>query len=279
VRAAMTNIDTPTVAGFGDEWQRFNFLGTPDEALRPVFDEYFAVFPWDELPPNAVGFDAGVGSGRWARLAAPRVGKLHCVDASEEALGIARQALANTPNVELHHASIDAMPFPDESMDFGYSLGVLHHMPDTKAAIASCVRKLKKGAPLLIYLYYAFDNRPFWFPMVWKATDMVRHVVSRTPHPVRYAVSQALAASVYWPLARTARVLERAGMNVENIPLSAYRDRTFYMMRNDALDRFGTRLDQRFTQAEMTEMMRSAGLERIRFHDKSSFWTAVGYRA
>jgi hypothetical protein len=91
-------------------------------------------------------------------------------------------------------------------------------------------------------------------------------------------MSQVLAATVYWPLAKTSNVLERAGVNVEAIPLSAYRTRSFYMMRNDALDRFGTRLEQRFTQAEMRQMMNDAGLERVRFHDGIPYWCAVGFR-
>jgi hypothetical protein len=92
-------------------------------------------------------------------------------------------------------------------------------------------------------------------------------------------VSQAFAAGVYWPLARSARALEKLGMNVERIPLSAYRDRTFYIMRNDALDRFGTRLEQRFTQDEMRTMMERAGLSRVRFHQELPFWTAVGFKS
>ena len=83
---------------------------------------------------------------------------------------------------------------------------------------------------------------------------------------------------MYWPLARSARVLARAGVNVSNLPLSAYRDHSFYTMRTDALDRFGTQLEQRFTRAQITTMMADAGLERIRFHDAVPFWCAVGYR-
>jgi 2-polyprenyl-3-methyl-5-hydroxy-6-metoxy-1,4-benzoquinol methylase len=44
-------------------------------------------------------------------------------------------------------------------MDFGYSLGVLHHIPDAQKALSDCVKKLKLGAPFLVYLYYSFDNR------------------------------------------------------------------------------------------------------------------------
>jgi SAM-dependent methyltransferase len=225
-----------------------------------------------------VGFDVGCGSGRWAQVCSERVGTLHCIDASAEALAVARRNLAGAPNIEFHHASVDDMPLPDGSMDFGYSLGVLHHVPDTAAAIRACVRKLKRGSPLLLYLYYAFDNRPAWFRTVWTISDLGRRVVSRLPFPLRFATSQALAATVYFPLARSARALERLGMPVDNIPLSAYRDRSFYVMRTDALDRFGTRLEQRFTRREIRKMMENAGLERITV-DGPAFWTAIGYRA
>lgn len=48
-------------------------------------------------------------------------------------------------------------------------------------------------------------------------------------------------------------------------------------IRPDALDRFGTRLEQRFTAAEIREMMEQAGLDRIQFSE-FPYWCAVGYR-
>jgi hypothetical protein len=163
-------------------------------------------------------------------------------------------------------------------MDFGYSLGVLHHVPDTAAGLRACVTRLKPGAPFVLYLYYAFDNRPAWFRAIWRVSDAFRQGISRMPMPLRYAFSQGIAATVYWPLARTAAVAERLGADVAAFPLSFYRDRSFYTMRTDALDRFGTRLEQRFTQAEMRSLMEAAGLERIRFSDRAPFWCAIGHK-
>jgi SAM-dependent methyltransferase len=274
----VTNLDENTVRGFGDEWSRFDQTGAPAAEVDDLFRSYFRVFPWDRLPDGAVGFDLGSGSGRWAKLVAPRVGVLHCIDASADALDVARRNLAGLENVRFHHASVDAIPLADASADFGYSLGVLHHVPDTAKGIADCVRKLKRGAPFLIYLYYAFDNRPRWFRAVWRASDAVRRAVSAMPLRVRYASSQALAGAVYWPLARTSRALERLGVDVSHVPLSAYRDRSFYMMRTDALDRFGTGLEQRFTRAQITAMMTAAGLSEIRFSDAVPYWCAVGIK-
>lgn len=274
----MNNLDLNTVEGFGEEWARFDQSTLNPKQLETVFQQYFAIFPWDQLPKDAVGADIGVGSGRWARFVAPKVGRLHCVDASEQALGVARRSLAAMPNVTFHHASVGALPFADGSLDFCYSLGVLHHVPDTRAAIAACARTLKPGAPLLVYLYYRFDNRPAWFQRVWQVSDLGRKVISKLPHALRHVVTDAVAGGVYWPLARAARALELGGLDVSLIPLSSYRNKSFYSMRTDALDRFGTQLEQRFTRPEIADMMTAAGLERVHFGDDFPYWCAVGYR-
>ncbi len=241
-----------------------------------MFDNYFNIFPWGKLPANAVGFDLGCGGGRWAKMVAPRVGKLHLIDPSD-AIEVAKKNLKGNDNCEFHRAAVEAIPLADNSQDFGYSLGVLHHIPDTEAGLQMCVGKLKKGAPFLVYLYYRFDNRPFWFRAIWKASDVIRRVVSRMPHSLRFGASQILAGAVYFPLARTAKILEKTGAKVEKIPLSQYRNNSFYTMRTDALDRFGTSLEKRFTKDEIRRMMQKCGLENITFSEVS-FWTAVGYK-
>jgi ubiquinone/menaquinone biosynthesis C-methylase UbiE len=159
---AMKNVDTQVASGFGHEWSTFRqgeqeLTSTEREKL---FSEYFHIFPWTELPSHAVGLDAGCGSGRWSMMVAPRTGHLHVMDASSEALAVAEKNLAFATNVTFHHASVGEIPLDDESLDFAFSLGVLHHVPDTMAAIKNIAAKLKPNAPFLIYLYYALDNRP-----------------------------------------------------------------------------------------------------------------------
>lgn len=264
------NIDTLTVAGFGDEWSTFDQTRLPAEERKALFEAYFAVFPFNALPRNAEGFDLGCGSGRWAALMAPKVGTLHCIDPAEKALEVARR---NVPGAEFHLADAQNIPLPANSQDFGYSLGVLHHVPDTQAALAHCVRKLKPGAPFLVYLYYAFDNRPGWYSIVWKVSDAIRKGICRLPFRLKKAITGVIAVAVYWPVSRASRILGR------NAPLYGYRHASFYTLRTDALDRFGTRLEQRFTKEQVREMMEKAGLERIKFSAQIPYWTAVGFKS
>ena len=274
----MKNQDKNTVDGFGDEWSRFDQSDLPTAEQQLLFDEYFSVFPWKNISKESTGFDLGCGTGRWARSVAPKVKKLICIDPSS-ALEIAKKNLSNFDNCEFDSATVDEMPMQDNSMDFGYSLGVLHHVPDTALGIKQCVKKLKIGAPLLLYLYYRFDNRPWWFRLIWSVSDLLRRIVSKMPYKLRYVSSQIISIIVYFPLARFALFLEKLNFNVSNFPLSSYKNLSFYTMRTDALDRFGTRLEQRFTRKEIKNMMSNAGLENIEFSNSKPFWVAVGYKS
>jgi SAM-dependent methyltransferase len=271
----MKNVDSCTVAGFGREWSSFDQQGLDDQARAKIFDDYFHLFPWQHLSQGAAGADIGCGSGRWAMEVAPRVGHLHLVDASSEAVDVARRNLAGAANCSFHHASVAQLPFRDNELDFAYSLGALHHVPDTAAAIRAVSAKLKRGAPFLLYLYYAFDNRPLWFRMLWRASDAVRWIISRLPYPLRLAISQVIAVLVYYPAARVARALDSLGRLPGTMPLAYYRDKPFYVMRTDALDRFGTRLEQRFSKRQIRAMLEAAGFANACFSDRAPFWCAV----
>ncbi len=274
----MTNKDQKTILGFGDEWHRFDQADLTYEEHQRLFDRYFQIFPWDEITSMSVGFDMGCGSGRWAKLVAPKVRRLHCIDPSD-AIDVARRNLKQEKSCVFHRASVDDGVLPAGSCDFGYSIGVLHHIPDTAEGIKSCVKMLKPGAPFLLYIYYNFDNRPPWFRVLWLISEALRFVVSRLPNSLRFGVSQLIAGVIYLPLSRLAKILEILGVRpsiIDVIPLASYRNTSFYTMRTDSLDRFGTRLERRFTKAQIFNMMQQAGLKDIQFSKSEPFWCAVG---
>jgi SAM-dependent methyltransferase len=275
-----SNLDPATVRGFGYEWTRFDQSKLAVEERDGFFNAYFRIFPWARLPADGgIGADIGCGSGRWSLSIGPRIAHLHLIDASAQAIEVARANLRDMGNVDFHVASVDALPIDDSSLDFCFSLGVLHHVPDTASAIRSIASKLKAGAPFLVYLYYAFDNRPLWYHWVWRTSDLLRRLMANCPAAARGVISEMIATIVYWPLARSAAVLERFGALPSNWPLALYRNASYYVMRNDALDRFGTRLEKRFTRDQIRDLLESAGFTDVRFSDQAPYWCAVGIKA
>jgi len=272
------NFDHNVIDDFGDEWEHYDQSSVDLKELEKQFSEYFKIFPWNKNITDGIGVDFGCGTGRWANFVADKTNLLLCIDASSKAVGVAKKNLVDKKNCYVVQGMIDALPILDNSLDFAYSLGVLHHLPDTERAIKSCARKLKSGAPFLMYLYYAFDNRPFWYSLIWKCTNMIRKVISKLPFFLKYFLTNIIAMIIYFPLARVSFFLEKKGVNISNIPLSEYREKSFYTMRTDSLDRFGTRLEQRFTKDHIERMMKNSELENICFSDTAPYWCVVGYK-
>lgn len=272
------NIDEDVVNDFGEEWKKFD-QGTELslEEKQHHFNDYFSIFPWNKLPDNAIGFDAGCGSGRWASLVAPKVGHLHCLDPSD-AVYVAKKNLSELANCSFHKEAIHEMSLEDFTMDFGYSLGVLHHLPDPLEGLKDCVKKLKSGAPFLVYLYYAMDNQPIWYRFLWKITDFIRRLICLLPTKLKHLITGVIALIIYFPLARTSLIFERLGFRIHSWPLSNYRDKSFYTMKTDSLDRFGTRIEYRFTRSEVINIMELAGLKNIIISDKVPYYCALGFK-
>ena len=111
-----------------------------------------------------------------------------------------------------------------------------------------------------------------------KISDLIRRLVSRLPFIIKFFISQVIALFIYLPLARFAFMAEKFGVNVSNFPLTWYRAEPFYILRTDALDRFGTRLEQRFTKDEIKNMLSDAGFINIEFSNREPFWTVLAHR-
>ncbi len=188
-----------------------------------------------------------------------------------------RSTLVDHPNVEFQHADLTDMDIDDDSCDFGYSLGVLHHVPDTALAARSCTTKLKPGAPFLVYLYYDLEGGSLLRRSLLRIVTGMRYVIARLPRPAKVVLADLIAVALYLPLARLARLVDRLGRDPSSIPLFQYRNRSFYVMRNDSLDRFGTRLEKRFSQAEVRHLLEGIGLERVTFSSGPPWWVAVAW--
>ncbi len=272
----MDNLEKNVVKDFGDEWKTYNQSEVKKIELLQIYKNYFDIFPFHKINKNSEGFDMGCGSGRWAQFIAPKVKILNCIDPSYEAIEVAKKNLRRFKNCKFQNSSVLNNSLKEYSQDFGYSLGVLHHTLDTRQGLENCVKKLKKGAPFLIYLYYKFDNKPTWFKTIWNISDFFRKIISKMPFSLKVHTTKIIAILIYYPLARLSSILETFGINVKNIPLSYYRKSSLYTMQTDSLDRFGTKLEQRFTKKEIQTMMSDCGLVNIKFSNKLPFWVAVG---
>lgn len=269
------NIDAKVVNEFGEEWLKFH--QHDDDLVKKGGEEYFDILTDEMVNSNTYALDIGCGTGRWTKYLAPTVKFIEAVDPSD-AIFAADKLLGKIENVRLSKASIETLPFGDETFDFVMSIGVLHHIPDTKQALTDCVKKVKKGGYFFVYLYYNLDRRGPFYKALFYSSNAIRKIVSRLPGKIKHFVCDILAVLFYMPFILSGRLFKRLGFKnlAKRMPLHGYQNRSFFMIRNDALDRFGTRLEQRFSRDQVIEMMQSAGLTDIVISAGIPFYHAVG---
>ncbi len=265
------------ISSFGKEWKRFDQSKLDKLELKKIFNDYFKIFPWKLINKKYVGFDMGCGSGRWAKVVAPRVGLLNCIEPSS-AIEVARKNLNHNKNIKFIKLPIEEINLKIGSQDFGYCLGVLHHTENTQKNLNKCTSLLKKNAPFLVYLYYKFDNRSLIYYLIWKFSDILRKVISQLPEIFKVILSDLIAIIVYYPLAKISLILDKMNLNVKNFPLSYYKNLSFYTMRTDSRDRFGTNLEKRYSKKQIKKMLENAGLNKIKFSENAPYWCAVGFK-
>ncbi len=271
------NRDDRVISHFGGEWKKFNYLD--EERLSEIqnqFDAYLTPLSEDVKSRNdlVVG-DFGAGSGRWAHFFLKLSSDLWLVEPGVESFSVLQERFAQERGVHLLNQTVSENEIPPESLDLSVSLGVLHHIPDTLEGIKAIYEKTKPGGYFLCYLYYAMENKPKAYRMLWKFSNSLRTAISSLPYLFRRLVCEVIALVVYFPLARLSKFAEKVGVSSRNIPLHHYKDMSFYVMRNDAYDRFGTSLEQRFTKTEISELISKSGFDisTLRFSDVEPFWT------
>jgi SAM-dependent methyltransferase len=271
------NLDQQVIDSFGHEWAAFDYAESEtDDALDSQFLAYCTPIDLTQFnSKSSVAADFGAGSGRWTSRLLPYFSVIYALEPSDGANKVLNDKFANQPKVKVLQETVGANSIPAKSLDLAMSLGVLHHIPDTELAIRDVASKVKSGGMFLCYLYYRLEDKPLFYRGLFWASNSLRWVISRLPYTVRKLIAQIIAGSIYLPLARASKLLSSKGRNVSNFPLHHYAEMPFVMLQNDALDRFGTRLEQRFSKKDIIEMLGKAGfdLSTLQFSKVEPFWT------
>jgi len=211
--------------------------------------------------------DLGCGMGRWSFFLKDHCRALVLVDFSE-AIFSARRNLAGA-NACFFMGDLTRLPFADDFCDFLICLGVLHHLPQ---ACLEAVRRLRRAAPrLLIYLYYALDNRPAYFRALLTPVSALRRMLSRVRSArLRRWFSFAVARLVYRPFVWLGRALRAIGVRAV-VPLFEYYETlSNKRMEQDVYDRFFTPIEQRVSRVEIAAL--SDTFREVRVSPGLPFW-------
>ena len=172
-------------------------------------------------------------------------------------------------------------PFPPESFDLVYSLGVVHHLEDPLAGCAGAGEARPAGGELRLYVYRTLEDEPWWKRILFRAVTGLRQVTTRLPYPAVHAFSWLVAAVAtllfLWPR----RLLRRWGWGdrlTRGLPLVHYTDVPFRMVVSEQFDRLVAPIEGRFSRQEVEGWLRDVGFEVVAILPGLG-WRAIGAAA
>jgi uncharacterized protein YbaR (Trm112 family)/SAM-dependent methyltransferase len=257
-----------TVRSYSYQWRKFKQMFPEWEqvfldSIKPVAPEFFR---------GKVGIDGGCGFGRSIFYAAKYGAEMIGLDLSE-AIEAARENTRHLPGVQLVQGDIFHPPVKRGSLDFAYSIGVLHHLPDPKAGFLSLTRLVKPGAPVFIWVYLRGRGRQI------AAFTAMRAVSTRMPLRLLNVVTLGLAAGQWllWILPHKLLTQVGAARLADRIPFSLYARYPFRTLHTDWFDGLAVPLQNYYRREDIAEWYREAGHERVHI-DADWNGRALGYR-
>ncbi|HEY5908140.1 MAG TPA: methyltransferase domain-containing protein, partial [Vicinamibacteria bacterium] len=236
------------------QWNRFGGVQLDSRSGRRESEQTLeGVTGWSERDYSGrLVLDAGVGSGRFAEIAAAKGGEVLGFDLTN-AVDAAFENIGRHPRVHLVQADLFHMPFRPRSFDLAYSVGVLHHTPDPRAAFAHLASRVRTGGGLAVYLYHRYGPGHH-------GSDALRHLTTHLPRRLMLGLSAAAIPLYYvYRLPLVGPLLRLAA------PISEHVDWRWRWL--DTFDWYTPRYQWKFLYPEIHRWFLDCGFEDIRIFD------------
>jgi len=262
----------------------YSYLWTSDTSGKPPKRYYYHCMQKvisDRIVQGQRGIDLGCGNGydiyAMAKLN-PDV-KFFGIDVSNGVFA-ARRITKNLQNVFLMAASAEALPFKDQSFDFGYSYGVLHHLLNPDVGFSELTRVVRKSGGVFVYLYEDHKDNFIKF-VALKGISFIRNYTTRLSPRLLNLLCLLLSPLVIivftWPSRILARFKFTKGF-ANRIPFNF--GKGLFSVKGDLFDRFGAPVEHRFNEQQIREIFRSYGYLKVsltKMKDTAG-WIAWGYK-
>lgn len=256
-----------TIADFGRQWTRYQendgYYASQDlfkDILGPLLDG-------DALKGSKVA-EIGAGTGRIVNMLL-RAGASHVLamepsdgyDALEENVGWAKGRVTCVKGMG---TSIPA----SAELDYVFSIGVLHHIPDPAPTVKAAWRSLKKGGRIVIWLYGKEGNG-----LYLAALSVLRGLSRSLPEKIFMGLVWLLDVllTIYISAAR-----------IVHLPLRGYMLEVIGKMTHDKrrliiYDQLKPSYAKYYRQDEAQDLLKSAGFTDIKLYHRHGYsWTVMG---
>ena len=264
---------------YGDGWMKSD----PAEQIKPWhYNEMVKLFDFPK-GLTGIGFEGGCGHGKdtiQLALANPD-STIIAVDLSEGAyVTAARLRHHGIKNVRVIRCDLAKVPLKDKVIDWTYSFGVLHHMPDPEKGIGEISRISKPGSSILTYLYTDLREKPILW-LLHAPIFIIRRFTLCLSIANLWRFCKMIAPFIFIALTLPARLLKYIGLGsiAESIPY--HHIKQYNNLYGELYDRFGARFEYRYNPNRIRRLYESAGVKVVDFGQITIWrgWVTLGRKS
>jgi SAM-dependent methyltransferase len=260
------NRPNQTIKDFGEQWLRYSdnegFYGS----LELFSDILFPFLKPEEIKGSRVA-EIGSGTGRIVNMlleaGARHVIALEPSDASE----VLCKNVREPERVTCLKMTGDRLPAYG-NLDFVFSIGVLHHIPDPAPVVKAAFKALRPGGNFLAWLYGREGNE-----LYLSFVKPLRRLTMHFPHFLLVSLVEVM----YWPLVLYIKLCQ-----IFPLPLQGYVRSVFQKMSREKrrliiYDQLNPSFSKYFTKFEAEKLLVEGGFNNVRIHHRHGYsWTVIG---
>jgi len=237
-----------TIKRYSFLWSRYNGAEPPEKYHFDAMQEVVS----DRIIRGAVGLDLGCGCGFDTFIMAGKSPSVRIIGMDvSEGVNSAFKLNKRLKNATILRGSASSIPLKNETCDFVYSFGVLHHMDDYKKGILEIDRVLRKKGPVFLYLYEDHAENPLKYAAI-KILNIIRKITVKIPPKILYALSYSLSPLLVLLFSYPAKILRKYKYThklYEKMPFNF--GNSLFSLAGDIYDRLAAPVETRFGRKEL----------------------------
>jgi SAM-dependent methyltransferase len=255
-----------TIKDFGRQWLRYSDNEGYYGSLELFSDMLFPFLKPENLK-NCKVAEIGSGAGRIVNMLL-EAGASHVIAVEpSDAFAVLVRNIQNPERVTCLKMTGDQLPAYG-NLDYIFSIGVLHHIPDPKPVVEAAFKALRPGGHFFVWLYGKEGNEPYL-----ALIKPLRVLTRKLPH----LAIESLVWLIYFPLNLYILLSHRFTLPLKEYILSIFEKMSPEKQRLIIYDQLNPAYAKYYTRQEAINLLEDGGFVNVRAHHRHGYsWTVIG---
>ena len=255
-----------TIKDFGEQWLRYResdgFYGSME-----LFSDIIYPFLKCSDINNCKVAEIGSGVGRIVNILLEGGAKHVIATEPSDAFQVLCHNIRQPEKVSCLKITGDQLP-PYGDLDFVFSIGVLHHIPDPAPVVEAVFKALRPGGHFLAWVYGKEGNRLY--------LALVRPLRGLTKHLPHFFLA-SLVEVIYYPLVLYIKLCSWLPLPLRGYILSIFEKMSPEKRRLIIYDQLNPSYAKYYTRKEVEKLFLDGKFENVRIYHRHGYsWTVIG---